>query len=351
MPPRHEETNTPTSTPNGVTARRAMLSTALTAVIVGSVGFGIARGVGPLESEAVRILGARPAHVDVLWPTLSASEPPRKTSWSVGPGLFSLASATLEDTPTWLPEQLREEIQHLARRHLDASESPFSTQTLRRVGQAMERSGWFDSRPLVRREHGGRIVVSGTWRIPAAVVRTQGRDYLVSWDGKPMPVVYDEGSSRLTPIVGASASPPAEGSVIDYSRSWPGDDVQAGLELLNLIRTRPWISQVSAVDVSSFAADRTLSLLTTGGGRINWGGRPSKPRLGEASTTAKLATMDRLQKGYGSIDAGGRTIDIFWLGRPLEIDLSATAQQHEPRRNGRPTQETEPSTRGSPPRR
>ncbi|MBL8962434.1 MAG: hypothetical protein KF787_12500 [Phycisphaeraceae bacterium] len=313
------------------TTRRAVFSTALTAAIVAGVGFGLARGIAPLESEAVRIIGARPAHVEVRWPTIGASKEPDRSSWSIGPGLFSLTSATLEDTPTWLPEQLREEIQGLAQQHLNTRESPFSADPLRRIGQAMERSGWFDSRPVVRREHGGRLVVSGTWRIPAAVVRSGGRDHLVSWDGKPMPVVYDVGASRLTPIVGASASPPKEGSIIDYAKSWPGEDVHAALELLNLIRSRSWFAQVAAIDVSAYASDRTLCLVTTGGGRVNWGGRPSKPRLGEASTAAKLTTIDRLQKGYRSIDAGGRTIDIYWLGRPLEIDLSATAQRQEQR--------------------
>ncbi len=311
---------------------KSVITTTLTVAIVAGLGFGLYRGLSPLEHRAVSIIGARTPTVDVRWPTMGGAKDDAKAragkdTGLLGTALLSVSSASLDDVPTWLPKQMQEDIKALAEKNLDPGSSPLSVDPLRQVGTAMELSGWFDGRPVVRREPGGRVAVSGNWRIPGAVIREGKREYMISWDGKPMPVTYEAGEANLPAITGVAFKAPAGGAAIDYTKAWPGEDVQAALELLRVIQGKPWAKQVSSIDVKNFESDRTLSLLTTSGGRLNWGGRPNKPRLGEAGTPAKLATIDWIQKRFGTIDRGGHTIDVFWQGRPLEIDVSASAGQ------------------------
>lgn len=338
------------TTPDNPTRRSplgSIVCSTLTIGIVAGLGFGLYRGLAPLEQRAVTIIGARAPSVDVRWPTLGGASPTTsELSQSPVSALMSLSSSTtLSGAPTWLPQQMQEDIIALAQRGIDSSASPLSMEPLERVGALMERSGWFDGRPQVRREAGGRISISGTWRIPVAVIRDGGRDYMISWDGKPMPVTYEAGQAQLPVLTGVGIKPPSSSAAIEYTKPWPGEDVQAGLELLREIRAKPWMKQVASIDLRSFDKDRTLSILTTSGGRLNWGGRPNKPRLGEASTASKIATIEWLQKRFGSIDAGGRTIDIFWQGRPLEIDVSASGGSApvDGRESGYPTSKLPPN--------
>ncbi|GMV26864.1 MAG: hypothetical protein AMXMBFR58_28950 [Phycisphaerae bacterium] len=316
-------------TPSTAAGARSIIASTLTIGLVAALVFGLYKGITPLEDRTVSIIGARSPTVDVQWPVLGATTGGQK-SRSDSPlnvSLLSVTSTSLDNAPSWLPKQMQEDIRSFAQRNLDPVGSPLSVDPLRKLGSAMERSGWFDGRPTVRREAGGRVVITGEWRIPGAVIREGGKDYMVSWDGKPMPVIYEARESKLPAIIGVAIKPPAAGANIDYTKAWPGEDVQAGLELLRVVQGKKWSSQVEAIDVSNYEKTHTLSIVTTGNGRLNWGGRPNKPRLGEAGTSAKLATIDWLQKRFGSIDAGGRTFDIYWLGRPLEIDVSASAQQ------------------------
>ncbi|MCC6428463.1 MAG: hypothetical protein IT435_16795 [Phycisphaerales bacterium] len=306
---------------------KSVLASTLTLAVVGALGIGIYRGLDPLEQRVVEVIGTSAPRVTISWPSLSAISTDSQPASTGSPldGLLSVSSTSLDDVPTWLPKHMQEQVLALAAREVGQSASPLSDDPLRRVGSAMEKSGWFDGRPTVRREPGSKLFISGRWRIPSAVVREAGRDYLISWDGKPMPVIYEAGQSKLKALIGVSVKPADAGAAIDYTRAWPGEDIQAGLELLRLIQDKPWINQVVGVDVGSFQSDHMLSIVTTGGGRLNWGGRPNKPRLGEAGTGSKLATIGWIQKLYNSIDAGGKTIDLYWQGRPLVLDVSATA--------------------------
>lgn len=307
-------------------ALKSMIASLLTVAIVGAIGVGLYRGLNPLEERAVSILGARAPRVAVEWPSLaSTTETKSARPGILDTALLSVSSASLPDAPTWLPRQMQEDIVALAQRNLDPAASPLSVDPLTQVGIAMERSGWFDGRPMVRREPGGLVTITGQWRIPSAVIRRDGKDHLISWDGKPMPVVWEEGQAQLPVLTGVAHAAPSTGSAPEYTGAWPGEDVQAGLELLRLIRSKPWLKQVASIDVTNFEKERTLSLKTVAGGQINFGGRPNKPRLGEASTPAKIATIESILRKTGSIDNGGRVYDVWWQGQALEIDVSASA--------------------------
>jgi hypothetical protein len=290
------------------------LSTMTLVTIIAGVGFGLAFGMGPLEHKAAAVIGAKAPTVTISWPPLAAAK----------------EDATLErpvPAPgTWLDEQFRNELLNRATRSLGSdaalSES-FDRAPLEAVGQAMRTSGWFVGTPSVTRRPEGEIHVEGTWRIPAAVVRCDGRDRLVSWDALPMPVDYLSGRAGLTVILGVAQGPARQNGAIDFLSDWPGEDLRAGLELLALLARQPWASQVAAIDVSSFSRSRQLEIRSIHGGRIVWGGRPSKPLPGEGATSSKVAWLDYLARERRSIDAGLKAVDISGT-QPLEIDVTAT---------------------------
>lgn len=311
------------------------LATGATIMLIGGLAAGAFWGLPRLETSADKLVAAKPGPIAIAWPTLDGSTESKKSGGdrslkSVSSRIAAVVQpvSTVPSEKTWLPQQFQEQVRKIAETSLEAAadEGALSQDPLARVGSALERSGWFDGRPTVRREPDGQIGIQGVWRIPAAVIRDGGRDYLIAWDGKPMPVVYDHGDSKLKAIVGVRVSPPGGGARIDYSKPWPGDDVQAGLELLRVISTQSWAAQVEAIDVGSFGKTGQLVIVSKRGGRVVWGGRPSKPLLGECGTPSKLATIDSLYRQFKSIDANRAQIEIWWEGRPLEIDVSATAQ-------------------------
>ncbi len=277
-------------------------------ILVGAVLVGMALGLRPLEQRAALVVSLSPAKVRLTWP-MNAVTPDGRPA-------------------TWLPTNNQEEIEQLAADALgDSSTETFSSDPLERVSTALALSGWFEGEPTVRRLEDNAIEVDGRWRMPGALVRYKGEDYLVSWDGKRMPPVRKAGLEKnFRVIMGPIVGPPtlSDGSP-DYATAWPGEDIVASIELLQLIQDKPWFKQVSGVDASDYSAHAKLTLVTPQGTRIVWGGRPSKPLIGEVSTAQKLAHLSQLVHDHKRIDAGYPLIYINAVN--LQFDISATAKQ------------------------
>jgi hypothetical protein len=305
----------------------AHLARVMVALIVIGIGLGLYFGWRPLRTEAKRIVTAKDVSVRIDWPALPSRGNKSSTGAPAAAGVTPVANNPSAKPPrTWLSEQFQEELLAEAFAALGPNPDPFQREPLDRVAASMERTGWFVGRPTVEREAESGVRVRGTWRVPAAVVRfgedKTGKDYLVSWDGYPMPVVYDAGDSKMVYIKGAATQLPQELPPEVLVAPWPGEDVGAALELLSTLRPQAWIRQVVAIDVSEYAKTRRLSIITTSGGRVVWGGRPSKPLLGEISTKAKLARVAEVNQLFGQIDAKVKLIEVFW-DRPLVFDISA----------------------------
>lgn len=226
---------------------------------------------------------------------------------------------------TWVPEQQRDALLDRARHALADGPQGISSDSLERVGKSLADSGWFTGPPIIRRGQGNAIVIDGQWRVPAAVVRRGGVDQLVSWEGAPMPVTLPAGQARFPVIENPACAVPrlADGS-LDCASAWAGEDMAASLELLQVLLRQPWGAQVAGVDASKFAQDKSLVLTTIYGTRVVWGGRVSKPSLGEVSSAQKLAHLTELNTQHRRIDAGFPM--IYVNGTKLQFDISATAQ-------------------------
>lgn len=278
---------------------RRVMTVAATTAVFGALGIGVLIGVPHLQQGLAAKASIEPVRVAFDWP-------------AAGGG-----------TGTWLPPEARDELMAAACAEIERNPDPFSPTALRRVGEAALASGWFEQIRGVRREPGGIIRVEGAWRIPVGVVRSEGADYLVALGGEILPLSFPQGTSGFRAITGAQLNPPKAGGHIVPGAVWPGADVKAGIELLALITTKPWQSQVAAVDVSEYPATKQLALITTRRGRVVWGGGPSDVIPGQVSTQAKLLRLDALYQQHRMIDAGHRSV---WVSGPVTtVDDSATA--------------------------
>lgn len=279
------------------------LSSFCVIVLFGVMLVGATLGMKPLERRATGLCDAE-IHLSIRWPVLRAGQ-----------------------EGTWLPQADQEVLMDLATDALGRSPDRFSAAPLGAVSATLGATGWFDGEPTVRRTGPASFIVEGDWRIPAAVVRWQDKDYLVSWDARRMPPVYEPDRARLPVILGSRVGPPAPTGEAG-SDSWAGEGVGGALELIEVVSAQKWAAQVRAVDISTYADDGILKMVTSDGGRIVWGGRPRKPRLGEVTTQQKLVHLAQLYHDHRRIDAGYPLIYINT--QRVQFDSSASAGEIRP---------------------
>jgi hypothetical protein len=330
----------------------AHLTTFFSVVIVLGLAIGFLLLRAPVRQKAEAFVAKGPVTIRFEWPELKrpdesagagkvatkqVAQTAKQTAGSKPAAGSNVAPAPREKPRTWLAPQFQEELMTMAYKALGSDPDPLSREPLDAIGAAMERSGWFDGRPSVLRGEAQEIVIKGSWRIPAAVVRfaptqapgetaTETKDYLISWDARPMPVVYPEGKSGLLVIRGVSNGPAKDaGGAIDYRAAWQGEDVEAGIELLRTLMNQPWRSQVAGIDVTDYASSKQLTIETIHKSRLIWGGRASKPLAGECSTQAKLGKINDLVAYTRRIDGEKGEIEIWWpINKTLEIDRTAS---------------------------
>jgi hypothetical protein len=177
-----------------------------------------------------------------------------------------------------------------------------------RVGQALEASAWVSRVRFVRRFADGTVSVSCDYRVPAALLQ-HGNEYcLIATDGVRLPGIYEYHPSFKV-IQGVMSMPPEEGE------TWPGEDVQAGLDLTRILRSEPFFDQITGILVGNAGGrqNRTaphLSIATApGGSRIVWGSAPGH-EFEENTIDEKLHLLRENFRRWGRIDATRDYIDI-----------------------------------------
>ncbi len=207
------------------------------------------------------------------------------------------------------------------------SGGPFDRAALQRRAEVLAASPWVREVRQVRRAYDPaapdrtRIVIDCDFRAPVALVAWRDHHWLVDRDGVMLPegftgdqvdqVVYGtDGRVNVRRIVGAAAPPAGAGA------AWPGGDVRAGLDLLDLMSRQPFGQDVVGVDVTNFNRRRSataaqLVLLTRHGTEVRWG-RPvnAEDFLVEVPATEKLRRLTEFYKKYGRIDAKHLWIDL-----------------------------------------
>lgn len=232
---------------------------------------------------------------------LAADELRLHIAWPTAPGAA--------DGESWLPEQDQAEILRRARAAVRQPD-PLSVRPLALITDALADTGWFQGDPVARRDPSGEIVISGTWRVPAAVVRYGGWDHLISWQAMPMPRRYGTGASNQRVILNAAFAPgPSENPADRYKSPWPGEDVSDALSLLRLLAERNLVAEIEAIDVAAHDEGR-IELVTIHNTRIEWGAAPGRWRPGQATDDERIARLERLSGEFGRIDGGARRVRI-----------------------------------------
>jgi len=162
----------------------------------------------------------------------------------------------------------------------------------------------------VQRLEGGRVKVIAAYREPLAVVESEQGYYIVDSQGVRLPGLYGREQVErmsLPRIVGVASDPPRRAG-----ESWPAQDLQAGLSLVQLLAAEPYLYQIEAFDVSERdARGRIRLVLRTRQGAVIWGLPPGQEHAIEPSAPVKLDRLRLLVQKKGSIDAGGRVVEIY----------------------------------------
>jgi hypothetical protein len=199
----------------------------------------------------------------------------------------------------------------------------FSTDDLEAARQALIATGWLTDALTIERQPRGVVTVRGPWRRPAAVVHDGKDRYLVATDSAPLrvPVGYALRGTEYA-IRNPSQPPPRRtGSAengwpveIAFGQPWPGADVKAAIDLLALIDQSPVRAQVVGVDLTDFAKDGHLVLVSDSGSRIVWGS-PARPDgtvpAGEVAVAERLRRMEAFLQTHRRIDAGYDNLLIY----------------------------------------
>lgn len=269
-----------------------MLAIAIVLVVMG----GAAYLDSTLRERATMRRLASPAIMEIHWPTLDG---------------FSVVAEE-----SWIPGAQRAVLEDALRRALGEADDPLRIDGLARIAQSAEASGWYDDTPRVKRLPNGTIRVVGHWRSPRAWLRHGDEDHLIDAKGRlmPMSVPSELPDPVRTPVLNPGTSPPRlpDGRP-DFARVWASERVWEAIELVDLLREKPYFGQVAAIDLGGRASTTGLVIVTDRGSRIIWGTGPSGFVPGERPASEKFYHLDAFFRS----DEFGRHIDAGTSGYDL----------------------------------
>ena len=194
------------------------------------------------------------------------------------------------------------------------------------IDRILRASPWIKQVREVRRTYqdqpGDTIEIDCDYRAPVALVRWGQSFWLVDGDGVKLPAQFTasqlpqvvNGADRkvnIRVITGVVHNPVAAGT------KWPGDDLQAGLDMVKVLYGLPYAEEIISVDVSNFGGrvkqkEAQLTLGTTHDTTIRWG-RPINGGIDffvEIPAERKLANLQQIRNRFGRIDANQPWLDI-----------------------------------------
>lgn len=256
---------------------------------IAAAGVAWVLGVGALESR-VAASQADPIEVVFEWPRMRAGG----------------------ETIRWPEPAVQHDLVQIVKAAV--AMDPFDHASLVRAQHNLAATGWFTELRAVERRPEGIIAVEATWRVPAAVVHTDGAALLVGLDGAPMRT--PPGSTTpagFFEIRNPYAGPPMRDGRVACGHPWTGGDVQAAIELLHRLSRIHGAHQIVGIDLSEYLSrrDGKLVILTDTGSRIVWGSPLDELAVGEEPPATRIAVLEQNFRDFGRIDAGQRRIEIY----------------------------------------
>lgn len=220
----------------------------------------------------------------------------------------SVEDVVLADAPAWMSPEVRTRVATVVATQVD--ENPLDGRSLKAAARALGDEPWVAGVERVRRLSTGQIEVRADYRQPMAIV--EGRDgyHLVDDMGVRLPGLYyrDQIDRLHLPLItGVAAAPPGKAG-----QKWPGDDLQAGLELVKLLAGEGYASQIKAYDVAERDHRGRIRLaLQTERGLVRWGLPPGQEQTVEPPAATKMGWLRKVNQARGGIDAGGKIVDVY----------------------------------------
>lgn len=234
------------------------------------------------------------------------------------------ADVHLAHAPGWMSRAVRARLKRTVAERVTAD--PLDAESLTLAARALARVPWVRRVEQVHRLEDGRIVVRALYRRPLALIEARNGYYLVGQRGTQLLAqpYYRKQLSRLglPTITGVRSAPPAR-----PGERWTGRDVQGGLRLIRLLSHEPFFHQIFAVNVSRHDARGRVRLVihTRDGGTILWGYAPGCEQAIEPSAEQKIKRLCQVAADFdGSVDADGRTVEIFGAAIQTERPIVGT---------------------------
>ena len=246
-------------------------------------------------------------------------------------------AVVLKNRPVWMSEFLAGSIAEGVRPA--GAHSSFDHQMLVDRVAMLKTNPWIKNVRHVRRTYGQRpgdsLELDCDYRAPIALVKW-GKDYwLVDGDGVKLPerfsaadvpkiVIGRDGHTNIRVVEGVQRPPPLPG------RTWGGDDLAAGLDMVRRLYGLGFADEIVKVDVSNFGGrvdlrESQLVLGTKYATEIRWG-RPIGARddFIEVSAERKLDYVRQVYEEFGRCDARQRWIDVRYdMIRIPSVDSAA----------------------------
>ncbi len=207
--------------------------------------------------------------------------------------------------------------------------SLFDAALVDRVGRAFEANPWVRRVTAVERIFPDRLRVRYEIRRPHVAVRRTNGYVVVDVDGIRLPGVYAEPPPRdRAAILAGVPSLPAE-----PGRAWEDASLRAGMEMAEFVHSSAFLGRlgVREIDVAN-AGGRIdprrseITLVSSGGCAIQWGGLPSRPRFGEPSSREKLENLREILTLYPALE-GLRCAKLYFSGSKAVEPRDPTVQR------------------------
>lgn len=243
------------------------------------------------------------------------------------------SDVSLVDAPVWLSPTIRSDLTHLVATHI--TPDPLDGACLQKAAKTLALNPWIATVDRIRRTDQG-LEVWATYRQPVALVRLprnavdrieseapiiwEDRFRLIDREGHLLPsdslgVIDPPYEAKhlkdinLPVIVDATKQPPSSGE------HWNDPVVKAGVKLVSLLHGESFHDQVQAYGAEIDQRDRIrLVMHTRRKGKVRWGLPPGEENAIEHSAEIKRKKLVALNQIKGSIDAGGRVVDVFGPG-------------------------------------
>jgi len=259
----------------------------------------------------------------------------------------------LKNRPPWMNDFLVEQIATIARPI--GAHSAFDHRLLVDTSEMLARNPWVRKVYSVRRAYtykpGDTLEIDCEYRAPVALVKSGLFYWLVDENSVRLSERFTEqdvpsiqfgpdGHTRIRVIEGArQPAPHVPGD------KWAGEDLAAGLKMVNYLFGRAYSEDVLRVNVANFngrvdAKDPQIVLETRYKTQIWWGRPPNENDLDsfiELTTARKLNRLRLICEQYGRVDARQQWVDIRFdtVGLPPLPEASPPANSGHRQPSGR----------------